>query len=610
MKKILNSAIFQRVLKGAFVAALVAENNWLSTASAITFTVDFQCKPVVWDKCKDLKRFIKDHASKIKNDISLNNVADPKEPKDYVTKITNEEPLDGTKIVFKNGTLTRDESLNLFKYENDLFEIDFINCNGVLDVNENFRNHVKSLNFVNCKFTMAKNCFTKAPKLQAVRFRKTELTTVGNCLDNLFPVKLKMFACDPYSLVLPRKMRLQDARTGNNFETYMGEPEDISKETNVDVKIPKNQLSLLQKTLGEEPKTNNAEQEELIKRLEKTAESLKKVAEDEKSKRISTGENLRERLQDFSKRNQELQEKLKERKKEIDDLHEKLFEMEKALTQTENEKLKCSKEILNQKERNSELSSHSRAICTHNTRLKKQIEDLKSQNSQLSETNEVLEKKIETLEAKLQKQSETIKLAEETLKQHKKLKEEIRQLKDSSEKKSNQISNLNEQAKEKNKTIKEWELRYRTALDFTNYAHKLIVELKKRFSGVRDILHKCGYKKRIDQFNEAQENPDEFYKNKNKTKGQWIDFNKVFEQIDNNGDGNDEQEDETNDGCIHPKYFKRGGYQRGRGNYNSRGYRGGRGSERGYRGRRGYRGERGGGRGRGGTMMFNRGRGG
>ena len=152
MKKVLNISTVQQALRRLPVAFLIAGSGFLPNASAVRYTIDFQGKAVDPQKCECFFKLLGDYRHW--------------SPEDYWSRfnsgncklsIENKEEDDSYDVVFKNGSITKEESQKF--PETNLDSLTFDECNGELDLSEIFQRSVGKILMEKCNFTIAENCF-------------------------------------------------------------------------------------------------------------------------------------------------------------------------------------------------------------------------------------------------------------------------------------------------------------------------------------------------------------------------------------------------------------------------------------------------------------------
>ena len=153
MKKVLNISTVQQALRRLPVAFLIAGSGFLPNASAVRYTIDFGGKSIEYEKCEKFFDCVQLEAPRDIRDAYCREALDPKYCKLSLTKKED----DSCDVVFKNGSITKEESQKFPKANLD--SLTFDGCKGKLDLSEIFQRSVSKILMEKCDFTIAENCF-------------------------------------------------------------------------------------------------------------------------------------------------------------------------------------------------------------------------------------------------------------------------------------------------------------------------------------------------------------------------------------------------------------------------------------------------------------------
>ena len=575
MKKVLNITMIQRILKPSLLVLIIAGSRFLPNASAMRWKSDFRNKPIkasdlniytamlnfgedhpLWEVDKGLFMSTTDWGSACDSFIKEIEKVRTAETSGIVQKDERDGKSEIT-IVLENGILDVLEAKKLLSGIHGAFDIEFINCSGTLDLNEDLKKHANSINFQDCKFETAPNCFKNTKHL---KFSDTTLTPTNGRLG--FDKNASIDIYHSFAFVFSRTMQLDNAivlefAAQNPNKKQESVPNNvIESKKNFKTEITprmegvKEQLSSLQEQYNllkrefEEFKCNNKDVEQYkleVTKLEKKVEEKDRIIGD-LSKELKNLQKTKEIMKEAREKiEKKLSTTVAENNKQQKDLS---FLYEKTRKQLED--AECNNKMY--KEMIDEMKKKNEKLKKKNEKLSKDrsgaMNDLKVSNEKLEALNKELEGKNTELKEKIDNQNETVALANKMVKKYNDLEKEIERLKENSEKKSDSLNEILQQVKTKDKEISKWKKMYATVIDWMKYAHNLItVDLKENAPGTTNILHTKGYSAEIKKLKSAIkeiENGD--FKKKDK-KGQWIDLDEIFGQkVDDNGQEEDEDE--------------------------------------------------------------------
>lgn len=605
MKKVLNITMVQQALRRLPIAFLIAGSGFLPNASAVRYTIDF----------KDKKGGGHIEASDLADFRDLINVLGPKksleDQKKYEfkflialgTKIPGTglrfehivESGDNSKvtIVLKDGILEDQEAKKLLDGVKMSFNIEFINCSGTLDLNEDLKEHAERIYFEKCDFKTVANCFKNAKLLQ---FVDTKITPEDRRLGILKPTKVQVGGTN--TVLRPLKDVVIFER--NEFSDTTLAPKNgrlgIGKTTTVGIDgnnkfFPYNMSLEIKRNNKDDAqyKSKITELEEEIKGKDSTISNLRAKVQELEQNEIS---NLRARVQELEKNEisirNELVVTIRNRNKEQEILSSLYKTTQKQLEDAKRNNQTNKTVIEEMKGRNAQLRKENEKLSKKQGRTEGYAKNLEASKSELEAINKKLEADNIALREEILKSSETVRTAKETLKKFKDLQERNERLLKASHNNSDEIESLTKNIREKDRKIRELEALLGIASSFINNVHPLLRDLKENDEYIRNALVKVGYGEEVKKFNQSLRKLYEAGKERKKQhKSGWIDFNfeEPFSVLD------DDDNDET--------YRKNKTIYRGRGNLYGRG----------CRGRGGYRGNCRG-RGCGSKPMINKPRGG
>ena len=375
----------------------------ISTASAVRYTIDF----------KDKKGGGHIEASDLADFRDLINVLGPKksleDQKKYEfkflialgTKIPGTglrfehivESGDNSKvtIVLKDGILEDQEAKKLLDGVKMSFNIEFINCSGTLDLNEDLKEHAETIHFKKCDFKTVANCFENAKLLQ---FIDTKITPEDGRLGILKPTKVQVGGTN--TVLRPLKDVVILERNGETLCNSENKPEKKTEEVaaeNIELKKRYEKL----KKLSEEAVQNNENLRKEIQNLQKQMKTLeedhkKKVENMQRSWEKAQSKNKRiQRINKLEEENNKLKKSNNELEKRIDELQVYLQNIKKtvALVVKKNEESKALEDkqremeskILDLERRNSDLERRNSDLERKNSVLEERILDLTSNNN-------------------------------------------------------------------------------------------------------------------------------------------------------------------------------------------------------------------------------------
>ena len=623
MKKNLGITVAQRMLKPSFLALIIAGSRFLTTASAVRWTVNFKDREGgAYIKSSDLVDF-KDliNAWGAKKSREDQNRHEAGLIRALIHKIQGiglsfKKHLDSddnskVTILLKDGILKNQEAKKLLNGVKMSFNIEFINCSGTLDLNEDLKNYADLIRFRNCKFKTAPNCF-KGTK--ALEFLNTNLTPTDGWLGI---DKTTEVGADKISFVLPQNVWLVNAIALEQKGKSIAEPSNknlgsisnnvIESEKNFETETSSRMQDVDNKLLSlqmqydclneelKEIKRNNKDDVQYKSRITELEEEIKR-------KDLIIG-NLKAEVKRLENNKESIRKEL------VDTIHNRNKEQEvlsssyKA-TQEQLEDAKRNNEtyktvIEEMKNKNAQLKKENEKFLKNSKCAKNRMEVLETSKSKLEAINEKLEADNNALREEIRKSSETVQSAGKTLMEFKNLGNNNRRLKENLMKKKDEIKILKENREAGNGRILELESLLTVASNFINTVHPLLQNLRKSDEYIRNTLSEIGYDKEAKKYNQSLKKlyeSDEERKKRDK-KGHWIDFDKLFPILDDHDDneGEKEEKEKEND----ETYWGGNPIYRGRRNFYDRGYRGNGSYFRGnYRGRGN------------GQMRINRGRGG
>lgn len=581
MKKVLNISTVQQALRRLPVAFLIAGSGFLPNASAVRYTIDFKDKKGGGHiEASDLAGYVKlldptsvtllNQTSRIPIlGLDFESVAQTqalfKNSKETGVKHERVNPSDpGSTIVLKNGTLDVQEAKKLLNGVKASFDIEFINCSGTLDLNEDLKENAETIRFDKCDFKTVANCFKNAKLLQ---FIDTKITPEDGRLGILKPTKVQVGGTN--TVLRPLKdvviferneffdttLAPKNGRLGIDKTTTVGiDGNNKFFPYNMSLEIKRNNKD------GEQYKLKVTELEKEIKGKDSTISNLYTTVQTLERKEANTRKELIETILNKSKEQGILSSLYKTTQKQLED------------AKRNNETYKSM--IENMKKKNAQLKKENERLIKQGS-TKKRIGGLEASKSELEAINKKLEADNNALREEIRKSSETVRTAKETVKKSEDLQRQNEWLAKTSNNKSGEIESLRKDIKEKKRRIRELESFLGIAGDFINNVHPLLRDLKKNDEYIRNALLNAGYDKEVKKFNQSLRKLYEAGKERKKQhKSGWIDFN--FEERFSVLDDSDNDETYRENKTI---------YNRGRGNFYGRGCRG-RGGYRGnYRGR-------------------------
>jgi len=596
MKKVLNISTVQQALRRLPVAFLIAGSGFLPNASAVRYTIDFKDKKGGGHiEASDLAGYVTlldptsvtllNQTSRIPIlGLDFESVAQTqalfKNSKETGVKHERVNPSDpGSTIVLKNGTLDVQEAKKLLNGVKASFDIEFINCSGTLDLNEDLKENAETIRFDKCDFKTVANCFKNAKLLQ---FIDTKITPEDGRLGILKPTKVQVGGTN--TVLRPLKdvviferneffdttLAPKNGRLGIDKTTTVGiDGNNKFFPYNMSLEIKRNNKD------GEQYKLKVTELEKEIKGKDSTINNLYTTVQTLERKEANTRKELIETILNKSKEQGILSSLYKTTQKQLED------------AKHNNETYKAT--IEDMKKRNAQLKKQNEDFVKNQRSTKEHIKGLEASKSGLKAIKEKLEAENNALREEIRKSSETVQTAKKTLKEFKDLQERNERSLEASHNKSDKIESLTKNIKEKDRKIRELEALLGIAGDFINNVHPLLRDLKKNDEYIRNALFNAGYDGEVKKFNQSLGKLYEAGKERKKQhkKCDWIDFDfgEPFSVLD------DDDNDKT--------YRENKTIYRGRGNFYGRG----------YRGRGGYRGNCRG-RGCGSKPMINKPRGG
>ncbi|MBP5191031.1 MAG: hypothetical protein J6Z25_00460 [Opitutales bacterium] len=283
-------------------------------------------------------------------------------------------------IMLTNVTISEAESGKLFKGIKKPFKIVFSDCKGTLAVNEDFRDQVESVAFINnSKFTISKDCFKGAPRLHQLEFTNSTITATQDCfaeLSNLETLKCRLFEFMP-----PKEGKQSQHQVILN--AFRGTP--------IIPQIPENgQNSMIsalkENTVDSFTQTSNFENEEKGTEEEKDAiiQQLKKQIETLKTEHRKKVTNIE---QDFRQQKISAQKKHSAQVANIEKQHKIQIETLKKKLEANTQRLENTNLVRD---------------------LKKTVSDLQDNIKQKEKEKAELEQKVRTLQRKFEKLQDTL----------------------------------------------------------------------------------------------------------------------------------------------------------------------------------------------------------
>ena len=386
MKKVLNISTVQQALRRLPVAFLIAGSGFLPNASAVRYTIDFQGKAVDPQKCECFFNLLGKYAYY--------------SPKDYWSRfnsencklsIENKEEDDSCDVVFKNGSITKEESQKF--PEANVDSLTFDGCKGKLDLSEVFQRSVGKILMKECNFTIAENCFKYTKNFEP----NNSKLLLENGLFSI-PDEIEDWSGNA-RIILPKR-----AEFANN--TTLEAP--LSIPFNAAVSVLQHCLCTLGYYYGhiefEEFSSIRAENERLRKELESVRkehkaeiEKLRGDLDKEKVKRNSSVNHLQAQIKDAQKACKKTKEELKEKNLKVATLLGAVSVAQNEFETAKVEKEKCEKTnaALEEKIRNFKIKCKS--LESNKDKLNAQIENLRGLNSELEKANKNLGKENDEL---------------------------------------------------------------------------------------------------------------------------------------------------------------------------------------------------------------------
>ncbi|MBR1843607.1 MAG: hypothetical protein IJ793_01910 [Opitutales bacterium] len=525
MKKVLNISTVQQALRRLPIAFLIAGSGFLPNASAVRYTIDFQGKAVDPQKCECFFKLLGDYKYY--------------SPKDYWSRfnsencklsIENKEEDDSYDVVFKNGSITKEESQKF--PEANVDSLTFDGCKGELDLSEIFQRSVGKILMEKCNFTIAENCFKYTENFEP----NNSKLLLENGLFSI-PDEIEDWNGNA-RIILPKR-----AEFANN--TTLEAP--LSIPFKAAVSVLQHGLCTLGYYYGhiefEEFSLIRTENEKLRKELESVREEhkaeiekLQRNLDKEKDKRISGVNSLQAQIKDAQKACKKTKEELKEKNSKVATLLQALSVAQNEFETAKFEKEKCEKTnaALKEKIRNFEIKC--KLLESSKKNLGFQMKELQASNSELKKANENLGKENDELKEEISRRLETIQLAEEAVKRNKELTKANEKLRDAKEEANNTVKKLNKDIK----TLKKY---CKITTEWADYNVSLIGDMKKlgTIGNVKVFLNEAGYWKKQQETKEKLEG-NEDSKNLKTKKGKWLEFDPI--SFINNTELNESKEEE------------------------------------------------------------------
>ena len=360
MKKIPNVITAQRILKPSLLVLIIAGSGFLPNASAVRWTVDFQNKQGKCIEASDLAGFVTilNAPESDRVILSLKNFVQTRDffEKSKEAGVEHEQTnrfAPGRTIVLKNGILYASEAKKLLSGACGAFDIEFINCRGTLDLNEDLKKYANSILIQDCEFETASDCFKNTKHL---KFSDTTLTPENGRLGIDENAEVRFGGnnkVSPYNMPLEIVLALEQR----------GEmpcvPNDKSERTGEEVSKLKENYERM-KELNRKLLKEKQKQRQTIEALKKQTEDLKREHRDKIAKmQRAREEDMRKLKEKYGKKIKnfenttktkelnELKEELKRRDKDIEAKNKRIKDLEEY---TEGSKNACAKAVAKIKE--------------------------------------------------------------------------------------------------------------------------------------------------------------------------------------------------------------------------------------------------------------------
>ena len=610
IKKIPNVITAQRILKPSLLVLIIAGSRFLPNASAMRWIFNFEGKQI---KASEFNIYTEMLNFGDENPIPETGKGKYKPTMDWLleyysfvkkqtegmrtNRLKREDKEDGESeitIVLKNGTLDVEEAEKLLYGVRMSFNIEFINCRGTLDLNENLKENANLILFQDCNFETAPDCFKNAKHL---KFSDTTLTPKNGRLG--FDENASIDFHDSFAFVFSKNMQLENAialefaaqnpnKKQENVSNNVIESKENSKtEINLQTEGVKEKLLSLQTGCD----SLNKELEE-IKRNNKDGEQYKlkvtKLEKEVKDKDLII-ENLKAIIKNLKAEVERLENNEKSIRKELSKTIQNKNTEQKVLSSTQkqledakhnNETYKAT--IGNMKERNERLKKENEKLSKKQRCTEGYAKGLEALKEELEKEKEELEEENDALKGKIQKSSEAVQLAEKAIEENKKLKKTKDDLTNAKEKANDEIGKLK-------KDIKTLKKLFEIAIEWANYNVSLMDKMKERgtISSIKAFLGEADYWKKQQEIKKKLEG-NEGSKNLKTKKGKWLEFDPNESKEEEEAKGESEKESKDYFEIKTDNYFKGNGFQEK--NDCSRGFEWNKRGSRYHRGRGVYRG--------------------
>ena len=417
MKKVLNISTVQQALRRLPVAFLIAGSGFLPTASAVRWTIDFKNKQGgshimekdltiytaiirdwrAWNIQRTLKwsefsktEWMTETGQMLMRQYLYNPLIEQSKATGTVHECREDNSSEIT-VVLRNGILDAREAKKLLKDAGAPFNAEFVNCKGVLDLNENFRKHAKSIRFDDCEFEIAANCFKDTKVLQ---FYNTKLTPKDGRLGISKSTEVQF---DTDSWILPWELPLVSAIcleqngksiAGNNPDKNTGKVSNgvIESEKPFETKTDSHprdsekELSSPQTRhdrLGKEPAETKIQKED-----NESCKAKIRQLEEEVKEKDRTIDGLRAKLGESEKNEKDarhgLLETLRSRNKESGMLVSSLEGAQEDLQAAQCRNRMLENTIAGMKERNAQLKRENDKLLKNKTKCETRMKDLET----------------------------------------------------------------------------------------------------------------------------------------------------------------------------------------------------------------------------------------